>query len=70
MSGAPQWVHDALSDVYGPCCSEKGIPVMDIGLLRSVRDTGGKVRVELLLTSGCGMDVEETKTRLGGTARA
>jgi hypothetical protein len=50
MSGAPQWVRDALSDVYDPCCREKGISVVDIGL--------------------DGMDVEETKTRLGRPARA
>jgi metal-sulfur cluster biosynthetic enzyme len=52
MSGAPQWVCDALSDVYDPCCREKGISVVDMGLIRSVRQTGGEVRVELLLTSG------------------
>jgi len=52
MSGVPQWVHDALSDVYDPCCHEKGISVMDMGLVRSVRETGDEVRVELLLTSG------------------
>ncbi len=43
---------DALSDVYDPCCREKGISVVDMGLVRSVRQTGGEVRVELLLTSG------------------
>jgi metal-sulfur cluster biosynthetic enzyme len=52
MSGAPQWVRDALSDVYDPCCREKGISVVDMGLVRSVRETGSDVRVELLLTSG------------------
>ena len=52
MSGVPQWALDALSDVYDPCCREKGISVVDMGLVRSVRETGGRVRVELLLTSG------------------
>ena len=52
MSGAPQWALDALSDVYDPCCREKGISVVDMGLVRSVRENGGEVRVELLLTSG------------------
>lgn len=52
MSGVPQWAQDALSEVYDPCCREKGISVLDMGLVRSVRQAGGQVRVELLLTSG------------------
>ena len=52
MSDVPQWALDALSDVYDPCCREKGISVVDMGLVRSVRATGDEVRVELLLTSG------------------
>jgi len=52
MSGVPQWALDALSDVYDPCCREKGISVVDMGLVRSVHEAGGQVRVELLLTSG------------------
>ena len=52
MPDVPQWALDALSDVYDPCCREKGISVVDMGLVRSVRATGSQVRVELLLTSG------------------
>jgi metal-sulfur cluster biosynthetic enzyme len=52
MPGVPQWARDALSEVYDPCCREKGISVLDMGLVRSVRQAGGQVRVELLLTSG------------------
>lgn len=52
MSDAPQWALDALSDVYDPCCREKGISVVEMGLVRSVRAAAGHVRVELLLTSG------------------
>ncbi len=52
MSAVPQWALDALSDVYDPCCREKGISVVDMGLVRSVHEDGGQVRVELLLTSG------------------
>jgi metal-sulfur cluster biosynthetic enzyme len=52
MPGVPQWALDALGDVYDPCCREKGISVVDMGLVRSVHATGGRVRVELLLTSG------------------
>ena len=52
MSRMPQWALDALSDVYDPCCREKGISVVDMGLVRSVHASGGHVRIELLLTSG------------------
>jgi metal-sulfur cluster biosynthetic enzyme len=52
MSDIPQWALDALSDVYDPCCREKGISVVDMGLVRSVHAAAGHVRVELLLTSG------------------
>ena len=38
--------------VYDPCCREKGISVVDMGLLRSVDVNDGHARVELLLTSG------------------
>ena len=51
-SAIPEWVLRALSDVYDPCCREKGISVVDMGLLRSVAVDGGHARVELLLTSG------------------
>jgi len=43
---------DALRDVYDPCCREKGISVVDMGLVRSVMVQDGQARVELLLTSG------------------
>jgi len=46
-------VLEALGDVYDPCCREKGISVVDMGLVRSaVNDAQGRTRVELLLTSG------------------
>jgi metal-sulfur cluster biosynthetic enzyme len=49
---APAWAVRALSTVYDPCCREKGISVVDMGLLRSVTVDDRHVRVELLLTSG------------------
>lgn len=52
MGQLPRWAEEALSEVYDPCCEEKGISVVDMGLLRSVTVTGGHARVELLLTSG------------------
>jgi metal-sulfur cluster biosynthetic enzyme len=48
----PQWAVRALSDVFDPCCREKGISVVDMGLLRSVSVCDRHARVELLLTSG------------------
>jgi predicted TIM-barrel fold metal-dependent hydrolase len=48
----PQWALDVLSHVYDPCCREKGISVVDMGLVRSVDVDEGHARVELLLTSG------------------
>ncbi|SFK73199.1 metal-sulfur cluster assembly factor [Geodermatophilus ruber] len=51
-SPVPGWAAAALSSVFDPCCREKGISVVDMGLLRSVTVDGGHARVELLLTSG------------------
>jgi len=48
----PEWAAEALSEVYDPCCRDKGISVVDMGLLRSVAVRDGHARVELLLTSG------------------
>jgi metal-sulfur cluster biosynthetic enzyme len=48
----PDWATRALSEVYDPCCREKGISVVDMGLLRSVAVRDGHARVEMLLTSG------------------
>jgi len=48
----PDWVLDALAGVYDPCCRDKGISVVDMGLLRSAALDGTHARVELVLTSG------------------
>jgi metal-sulfur cluster biosynthetic enzyme len=48
----PAWAVDALSGVYDPCCREKGLSVVDMGLLRAVTLDERHARVELLLTSG------------------
>jgi metal-sulfur cluster biosynthetic enzyme len=52
MSELPTWARDALAGIYDPCCREKGISVVDMGLVRSVHVEDGKATVELLLTSG------------------
>jgi metal-sulfur cluster biosynthetic enzyme len=49
----PSAVVDRLRDVYDPCCRDKGISVVDMGIVRSVTvSAGGDTRVELMLTSG------------------
>ena len=52
MSELPTWARDALAGVYDPCCQEKGISVLDMGLVRSAQVEEGVAKVELLLTSG------------------
>jgi metal-sulfur cluster biosynthetic enzyme len=43
---------DALSDVYDPCCAERGLSVVDMGLVEDVHIEGSSVRVDLVLTTG------------------
>ena len=45
-------VRDVLSDVYDPCCRDKGISVVDMGLPHRAEIDGRAARVELVLTSG------------------
>jgi metal-sulfur cluster biosynthetic enzyme len=45
-------VMEALASVYDPCCREKGVSVVDMGLVRRVELDGERPRVELLLTTG------------------
>jgi len=52
MADAQTTVMEALRGVYDPCCQEKGISVVDMGLVRSVAIDGDQARVELLLTTG------------------
>lgn len=68
----------ALDDVYDPCCAEKGISVVEMGLVRTAyAGADGTARVELLLTSGwCPFaarvltDVRERLEALPGVRRA
>jgi metal-sulfur cluster biosynthetic enzyme len=52
MADARTAIMEALRSVYDPCCQEKGISVVDMGLVRSVALDGDQARVELLLTTG------------------
>lgn len=42
----------ALRDCYDPCCRDRGISVVDMGLIEHVTVEGGDVRIEILLTTG------------------
>jgi metal-sulfur cluster biosynthetic enzyme len=42
----------ALRAVFDPCCRDKGISVVDMGLLHRARVEDGVAHVELLLTTG------------------
>jgi metal-sulfur cluster biosynthetic enzyme len=52
MPELPTTIVDALRTVYDPCCQERGISVVDMGLVRSVAVDGDHARVELVLTTG------------------
>lgn len=45
-------VREVLSDVYDPCCRDKQISVVDMGLLHRAEIDGPSAHVELILTSG------------------
>jgi metal-sulfur cluster biosynthetic enzyme len=42
----------ALDECYDPCCRERKISVVDMGLIESIRIRGREVRIEMVLTSG------------------
>ena len=43
---------DALRDVYDPCCAERGVSIVDMGIVEDVRLADGHADVDLVLTSG------------------
>lgn len=45
-------VMGALGRCYDPCCQEREISVVDMGLIESIKITGGDVDIEMVLTSG------------------
>jgi metal-sulfur cluster biosynthetic enzyme len=53
MSDLREIITDALRDVYDPCCADRGLSVVDMGLIDDIRvDADGQATVELVLTSG------------------
>jgi metal-sulfur cluster biosynthetic enzyme len=45
-------VLDALREVYDPCCADRGISIVDMGVVEDVRLDGAHVEVDLVLTTG------------------
>ena len=43
---------DALREVYDPCCADRGINIVDMGVVEDVRHAGTHVEVDLVLTTG------------------
>jgi metal-sulfur cluster biosynthetic enzyme len=43
---------DALRDVYDPCCADRAISIVDMGVVEDVRVDGTHVEVDLLPTTG------------------
>ena len=47
-----QALMEALGDVHDPCCSDRGISIVDMGVVEDVRIDGTHVSVDLLPTTG------------------
>jgi metal-sulfur cluster biosynthetic enzyme len=45
-------VYDVLEECYDPCCAERGISVVDMGLIEDVTVAGSHVEIGMVLTSG------------------
>ncbi len=45
-------VMDALREVYDPCCEDRGISIVDMGLVEDIRVDGGHVTIGIVLTTG------------------
>jgi metal-sulfur cluster biosynthetic enzyme len=51
---SPEQVLEVLETCYDPCCKERGVSIVELGLIQGVKvaENGRDVQVELLLTSG------------------
>lgn len=53
MTVTSEEVVDSLREVYDPCCEDRGISIVDMGVLEAVRiNDNGSVEVDLVLTTG------------------
>ena len=48
----PAALIEALRDVHDPCCAERGVSIVDMGIVEDVRMEGTHADVDLVLTSG------------------
>ena len=42
----------ALRNCYDPCCQDREISIVDMGLIENVHIHGGNVRIDMVLTTG------------------
>ena len=59
-------VYEVLQTCYDPCCKERAVSVVELGIIHGVKvaENGHDVRVELLLTSGwCPFSTHLLQTR-------
>jgi metal-sulfur cluster biosynthetic enzyme len=52
VANDPKAIVETLRSVHDPCCRERGISIVDMGLVRSIDTDGSRARIELVLTSG------------------
>ncbi len=52
VSPSREAVIQALENCYDPCCRERRISVVDMGLIESIEICDRRVRVEMVLTTG------------------
>jgi metal-sulfur cluster biosynthetic enzyme len=51
-SPTPAALYEALRDVYDPCCSDRGVSIVDMGVVEDVRLTGTHAEVDIVPTTG------------------
>ena len=58
----PEQVLEVLQTCYDPCCKERAVSVVELGLIQDVKvaENGHDVRVELLLTNSFAMSCSTT----------
>ena len=52
MAVTKEGVMVALRQCYDPCCADRGISVVDMGLIEAVHIQDGHVYIDMLLTTG------------------
>jgi metal-sulfur cluster biosynthetic enzyme len=62
-------IREVLTGVFDPCCRDKGISVVDMGLLHRASIEEGTARVELILTSGWCPFASQVLTDIEAAAR-